>query len=31
MEWSWGKGLAHTDPADLTDFAFEDNKSHGGW
>ena len=30
MEWSWGMSLAHTDPADLTDFAFEDDKSHGG-
>ena len=30
MEWSWGMGLAHTDPADLTDFAFDDVKSHGG-
>ena len=29
MEWSWGMGLAHTDPADLTDFAFDDDKSHG--
>ena len=32
MEWSWGRGLAHTDPADLTDltdFAFDDDKSHG--
>ena len=30
MEWLWGMGLAHTDPADLTDFAFDDDKSHGG-
>ena len=30
MEWSWGRGLAHTDPTDLTDFAFDDDKSHGG-
>ena len=29
MEWSWGRGLAHTDPTDLTDFAFDDIKSHG--
>ena len=29
MEWSWGMGVAHTDPTDLTDFAFEDDKSHG--
>ena len=29
MEWSWGMGLAHTDPTDLTDFAFNDDKSHG--
>ena len=29
MEWSWGRGLAHTDPADLTDFTFDDVKSHG--
>ena len=31
MEWSWGMSLAHTDPTDLTDFAFDDVKSHGGW
>ena len=29
MEWSWGMGLAHTDPIDLTDFAFDYVKSHG--
>ena len=31
MEWSWGMSLAHTDPTDLTDFAFDDDKSHGDW
>ena len=30
MEWSWGMSLAHIDPTDLTDFAFNDVKSHGG-
>mgnify|MGYP004617331651 FL=1 len=30
MEWSWGMGLAHTDPTDLTEVAFDDVKSHGG-
>ncbi len=30
MEWSWGMSLAHTDPTDLTEFAFDDVKSHGG-
>ena len=29
MEWSWGMSLAHTDPTDLTDFAFDYVKSHG--